>query len=51
MEGPENVARARRYLKALESAPAGDELAQFFAPEVVLEIFPANSIRAAVAMT
>jgi ketosteroid isomerase-like protein len=35
-----NVALARQYLKALESGPTGDELAQFFAPEVVLEIFP-----------
>jgi ketosteroid isomerase-like protein len=36
----ENVALASQYLEALESGPAGDELAQFFAPEVVLEIFP-----------
>jgi len=33
---------ARRYLEALESGPAGDELPQFFAPEVVLEIFPSK---------
>jgi ketosteroid isomerase-like protein len=38
----ENVALARQYLKALESGPTGDELAQFFAPEVVLEIFPSK---------
>jgi hypothetical protein len=37
-----NVALARQYLKALESGPTGDELAQFFAPEVVLEIFPSK---------
>jgi ketosteroid isomerase-like protein len=38
----EDVARARLYLKALESGPTGEELAQFFAPEVVLEIFPSK---------
>jgi hypothetical protein len=37
-----NVALARQYLKALESGPTGDELAQFFPPEVVLEIFPSK---------
>jgi hypothetical protein len=43
MAGPaENLALARRYLKALESGPSADELAQFFAPEVVLEIFPSK---------
>jgi ketosteroid isomerase-like protein len=43
MAGPaENLALARRYLKTLESGPTGDELAQFFAPEVVLEIFPSK---------
>jgi hypothetical protein len=42
-----NVALATPYLKALESGPTGDELAQFFAPE----IFPANSFRTAVATT
>jgi hypothetical protein len=52
MAGPaENLALLRRYLKTLESGPTGDELAQFFAPEAVLEIFPANSFRAAVAIT
>jgi hypothetical protein len=35
-----NVARARQYLKGLECGPSGDELAKFFAPEIVLEIFP-----------
>ena len=38
----ENAARARQYLKALECGPSGDELAKFFAPEIVLEIFPSK---------
>ena len=41
-EPAENLALLRRYLKTLESGPTGDELAQFFAPEVVLEIFPSK---------
>lgn len=36
----ENLAIARRYLQALESAAGADEIAQFFAAEVILEIFP-----------
>jgi ketosteroid isomerase-like protein len=41
MSGPaENPAIARRYLKAIESGSGGGEMAQFFAPEVVVEIFP-----------
>jgi ketosteroid isomerase-like protein len=38
----ENVVLARQYLKALESGPSADELAQFFASEVVVEIFPSK---------
>ncbi len=38
----ENVALARQYLEALESGPTGDLLAQFFAPEIVLEILPSK---------
>ena len=41
-ETSENLAIARRYLKAIESGANGDELAQFFSPEVVLEIFPSR---------
>jgi ketosteroid isomerase-like protein len=41
MGGPaENLAIASRYLKAIESGASGDEIARFFAPEVVVEIFP-----------
>lgn len=43
MSGPEeNLETARRYLKAIESGARADEIAQFFAPEVVLEIFPSR---------
>ena len=43
MAGPaENLALARRYLKALEWGPTGHHLGQFFAPEVVVEIFPSK---------
>jgi ketosteroid isomerase-like protein len=43
MSGPaENLAIARRYIKAIESGATGDELTQFFAPEVVVEIFPSK---------
>lgn len=38
----ENLAVARRYVKAVESGATGEELAQFFAPEVVLQIFPSR---------
>src|SRR5215472_6627647 len=39
MVGPaENLVAARRYIKAIESGARGDELAQFFAPEAVVEI-------------
>ena len=38
----ENVARARQYLETLECGPSGDELPKFFAPEIVLEIFPSK---------
>ena len=38
----ENLAIARRYLKAIESGASGDEIAQFFAREVVVEIYPSR---------
>ena len=41
MPGPsENLATARRYLQAIESAAGADAMAQFFADEVIVEIFP-----------
>ena len=36
----DNVALARRYLAALEAQVAPSELAQFFAPDVVLALLP-----------
>lgn len=36
----ENLATARRYLQAIASAAGADEMAQFFAQEVIVEIFP-----------
>ena len=43
MGGPaENLAAARQYIKAIESGARGDEIAQFFAPEAVVEIFPSR---------
>lgn len=36
----ENLATARRYLQAIESAAGADAMAEFFAPEVIVEIFP-----------
>ena len=42
MSGPtDNLALARQYLQAVESVAKTAELAQFFAPEVIVEIFPA----------
>jgi ketosteroid isomerase-like protein len=38
----ENLALARRYLKAIESGASAEEMAQFFAPEVIVEIFPSK---------
>lgn len=41
MAGPsDNLATARRYLQAIESAAGADVMAEFFAPEVIVEIFP-----------
>ena len=37
----ENLALARQYLKAIESG-SGTELAQFFSPDVIVEIFPSK---------
>ena len=43
MGGPaENLSAARQYIKAIESGAPGGEIAQFFAPEAVLEIFPSR---------
>lgn len=38
----QNLALARKYLKAIESSASGDEMAQFFATEVIVEIFPSQ---------
>jgi ketosteroid isomerase-like protein len=38
----ENLALARQYLKAIESGASAEEMAQFFAPEVIVEIFPSK---------
>ena len=38
----ENLALAKRYLKAIESGASAEEMAQFFAPEVIIEIFPSK---------
>ena len=35
----QNLAIARQYLKAIESGASGNEMAQFFDPEVIVEIF------------
>jgi ketosteroid isomerase-like protein len=43
MGGPaENLATAKRYIRAIESGTYGDQLAEFFAPEVIVEIFPSK---------
>jgi ketosteroid isomerase-like protein len=43
MGGPaENLATARQYIRAIESGARGEEIAQFFAPEAVVEIFPSR---------
>ena len=43
MSGPsENLATAKRYIRAIESGASGDELVQLFSPEVVVEIFPSR---------
>jgi ketosteroid isomerase-like protein len=36
----DNIEIARRYLKAIEQGATGATLAQFFAPNVVMELFP-----------
>jgi ketosteroid isomerase-like protein len=38
--GPGNLELAKRYLAAIEAGATGDELADFFAPDVVAEEFP-----------
>jgi ketosteroid isomerase-like protein len=41
MNEPEkNLALAKRYLRAIESGAGGDEIANFFHPEAVVEIYP-----------
>lgn len=43
MGGPaENLAAARRYIKAIACGARGDEIAPFFATEAVVEIFPSR---------
>ncbi|HYL87048.1 MAG TPA: nuclear transport factor 2 family protein [Candidatus Angelobacter sp.] len=43
MGGPaENLATARRYIQAIESGANGDEMAQFFDAEAIVEIFPSR---------
>ena len=43
MGGPaENLEAAKRYIQAIESGARGDEIAQFFAPEAIVEIFPSK---------
>jgi len=37
---PEKLELAKRYLEAIEAGATGDELAQFFAPDVIAEEFP-----------
>ena len=37
-----NLEIARKYLKAIESGANGDEMAEFFSPEVIVEIFPSK---------
>lgn len=37
---PKNLDLAKRYLEAIEAGATGDELAAFFAPDVVQEEFP-----------
>jgi len=36
----DNIETARRYLKAIEEGATGAALAQFFAPHIVMELFP-----------
>ena len=38
----QNLSLARQYLKSIESGASGDELAQFFAADVIVEIFPSS---------
>ena len=38
----DNLALARQYLKAIESGASAEEMAQFFAPDVIVEIFPSK---------
>jgi hypothetical protein len=43
MGGPgENLATARQSIKAIETGARGDEVAQFFAPQAIVEIFPSK---------
>jgi ketosteroid isomerase-like protein len=41
-ESEVNLAIARRYIKAIESGAPVDDMMQFFAPEVIVEIFPSK---------
>ncbi len=43
MTGPsENLELARQYLKAIESGASAEDMTQFFAPDVIVEIFPSK---------
>ena len=41
-DASQNLTLARQYLKAIESGASGNEMAQFFAPDVIVEIFPSS---------
>jgi len=47
----ENLSTARQYLQAIGSGETGDKLTQFFAPEVIVEIFPSRFFPTAAATT
>jgi ketosteroid isomerase-like protein len=38
----ENLSTARRYIQAIECGATGEEMVQFFDPDVTVEIFPSN---------
>jgi ketosteroid isomerase-like protein len=38
----DNLELAKRYVRAIEAGAIGEEIAQFFDPEVIVEIFPSR---------
>src|ERR1700758_1209907 len=38
----QNLDIAPQYLRAIEAGASGDQMAQFFSPEVIVEIFPSS---------